>query len=108
MTTRPEAQTADPVDRLLKRVSARIPASVTPATQIAIHPADWLALGDEIEKLRTAIETHNTECRKLCNDKQDCGYAPYPNRRCPHCPVDWVIELAEQADVTSTQGEKNG
>jgi len=31
---------------LIRKVSARIPASVTPATRINIHPAEWLELSN--------------------------------------------------------------
>lgn len=39
------------LESLLKRVGARIPASVTPATRIEIHPSEWIALTNEIERL---------------------------------------------------------
>lgn len=43
------------LESLIARVNACIPASVTPATRIAIHPSDWLTLVDALE--RRAPET---------------------------------------------------
>jgi hypothetical protein len=40
------------IDTLIRRVNERIPASVTPATRIEIHPCEWIELGDEISQLR--------------------------------------------------------
>lgn len=42
-----EAVTA--LDQLIKRVNARIPTSVTPATRIEIHPAEWIELANAVE-----------------------------------------------------------
>lgn len=56
------------------------------------HEQAWMN-GAAALRLRTAIETHNVECLSLCNDKKDCGYAQYKNRRCTHCPAEWLIEL---------------
>jgi chromosome segregation ATPase len=40
------------IDTLIRKVNERIPASVTPATRIEIHPCEWIELGDEITQLR--------------------------------------------------------
>lgn len=40
---------------LIEQVNARMPSSVTPSTRIEIHPADWLTLVDEIERLRREV-----------------------------------------------------
>lgn len=43
--------------------------------------------------LRASLDGHIMGCATLCNDKKDCGYAPYKNRQCPHCPMHEADEL---------------
>lgn len=40
------------LDRLIEQANAQIPASVTPATRIEIHPSQWIELTAEITQLR--------------------------------------------------------
>lgn len=58
-------RTSKTVDKLLKRVGARIPASVTPATRIEIHPSEWIALTDEIERARGQLLEARNDIDKL-------------------------------------------
>lgn len=39
------------VQATIRRVNAQVPNSVTPETRISLHPADWIELTEEIERL---------------------------------------------------------
>jgi len=51
----------------------------------------------EIEIAAAEIEGHNKEVRSVCNEKKNCGYAGY-ERRCPECPVVYVLGWPERGD----------
>lgn len=41
-----------------------------------------------------AIEEHNAECVRLCDDRKRCGYEKYrPYMSCSDCPKDWIIDM---------------
>lgn len=60
---------------------------------------NWQVAAAEVRRLRTLIETHNTECRNMCGTSAAakgvaCGYRPYFPRRCSDCPErNWVIDI---------------
>jgi hypothetical protein len=49
-------------------------------------------------KAEKAIEDHNAECIRLCDNRKRCGYEKYrPYMSCSDCPKDWIIDLSNAA-----------
>jgi len=46
---------------------------------------------DRIKALESLIHAHNEMCVIMCNDKKDCGFAPY-DRDCGNCHKDYIID----------------
>lgn len=62
------------IDILLDRVNARIPTSVTPATRIEIHPAEWIELSNAFLGLRERLSAEPPAPQKVVLLIADYGY----------------------------------
>jgi len=52
-------------------------------------------LAERDSEAAKAIEEHNAECERLCDNRKRCGYEGYRSyMSCPNCPKDWKIELS--------------
>jgi hypothetical protein len=87
-------------DKLIKLLYQEWPATFDLQPKTAKERHDVIAIqllkmkaAKEIERLQKLISDHNADCG--CH-RETCGYANYPQRRCPECPVYWLIYDKEE------------
>lgn len=51
--------------------------------------AGWLR---EVEDAAKIVAVHNANILAICGDKSRCGWKPYPGKRCPSCPMEYLLE----------------
>lgn len=54
-----------------------------------------------------AVDAHNAECVRLCDDRKRCGYESYRSyMSCSNCPKDWMLDYPSSAALERQPEEK--